>query len=849
MMPLTPIAAVILALQTGGSSPPPTSPTATTAIAQRAANPPVIDGKDDDEVWRLATAIGQFRQFRPVEDAEPSLRTEVKVAYDEHNFYAFIRAFDPAPDSIQKLLARRDVRICCDQIKIMIDSYHDRRSGYEFAVNPGGVKRDYAVYDDTNEDDAWDGVWDVGTRVDSLGWTAEFRIPLSQLRYAHGPTNTFGFGVWRDIDRRGLERVGWPLYRVSRPGFISQLGELTGLDGLAAPIRLEVAPYAVAKNVPRPGFERDQQFAVGADIKYGITSNITVDATVNPDFGQVEADPSVLNLSAFETFFQERRPFFIEGTGIFQFGVNCNIVNCSGEGLFYSRRIGRDPQLRGVYGDAESPTSSRILGAAKLTGRLPGGLTIGLLDAVTQRAHGPGDETIEPLTNYTALRAQQDFRKGESGIGLMATAVNRDLDQWTGDFLRSQAYVGAVNFRHRFNNGRYQLSGSFDLSSVSGSPTVIAATQRTAVHNYQRPDDDAGNPNLAFDSTRTRLTGDAEELLFRKTSGFIQFETSYMRRSPGFEINDMGILFRSDQQGWNTWGSLNFLKPTALFQQGFWNFNWWQYWTSGDGLPTDRAANTNAHFQLKNRWWVHFGGTVGGLGDIFCDRCSRGGPAVRSDPYIAPWGGFEGDQSGIIIPYLFFNYFKGDVGHSTSFNVSPSVDLRISSQFRGSVGLNVTHSIDDLQFFDRIVDSTGAAHYTFAHLDQQTTSLSFRLDYTATTTLTVQAYASPFVAKGTFSNVREIANPRAQQYDDRYQVYPVANPGGFNFKQFNSNLVLRWEYRPGSTLFVVWSQGRDDFEPSQGTRPVSKDFGRLFDAYPRNTFLVKMSYWLTPLSH
>src|SRR5574341_362865 len=422
MTPFTPFVAVIVALQSGGnSSPPPssTSPSAT-GVAQRAPNPPVIDGKDDDEVWRLATPIGQFRQFRPVEDADPSLRTEAKVAYDEHNFYAFIRAFDPAPDSIQKLLARRDVRVCCDQIKIVIDSYHDRRSGFEFAVNPGGVKRDYAVYDDGNEDDAWDGVWEVGTQVDSLGWTAEFRIPLSQLRYAHAPTNTFGFAIWRDIDRHGLERVGWPLYRVSRPGFISQLGEISGLNGLAAPIRLEVAPYAVAKNVPRPGFERDQQFALGADIKYGITSNITVDATVNPDFGQVEADPSVLNLSAFETFFQERRPFFIEGTGIFQFGVNCNIVNCSGEGLFYSRRIGRDPQLRQLYGDAESPTSSRILGAAKLTGRLPGGLTIGVLDAVTQRAHGPGDATIEPLTNYTALRAQQDFRKGESGIGFMA---------------------------------------------------------------------------------------------------------------------------------------------------------------------------------------------------------------------------------------------------------------------------------------------------------------------------------------------------------------------------------------------------------------------------------------------
>jgi hypothetical protein len=236
------------------------------------------------------------------------------------------------------------------------------------------------------------------------------------------------------------------------------------------------------------------------------------------------------------------------------------------------------------------------------------------------------------------------------------------------------------------------------------------------------------------------------------------------------------------------------------------------------------------------------------LGELFCDRCARGGPAIRSDQYIAPWGGFEGDQRGIVIPYLFFNYFKGDRGHSTSFNVSPSVDLRVSSQFRGSIGLNVSHNIDDLQFFDRFDDSTGS-HFIFAHLDQQVASMSFRLDYTATPTLTVQAYASPFVAKGTFSNVREVVNPRAKAYGDRYAPYPIASPGGFNFKQFNSNLVLRWEYRPGSTLFVVWSQGRDDFESAQGTRSFQRDFGRLFDAYPRNTFLIKASYWLTPLSH
>ena len=838
MTPFLPVAVVILALQSSSSQVPPTHSPATTAVAQRATTPPVIDGRDNDAVWGLAQVITTFRQFRPVEDADPTILTEAKVAYDDRNFYAFVRGFDPHPDSILKLLARRDIRVCCDQIKIVIDSYHDRRTGYEFAVNPAGVKRDYAIYADNHEDETWDGVWEVATQVDSLGWTAEFRIPLSQLRYAHRASNVFGFAVWRDIDRRNSERVSWPLYRVSHPGFASQLGDVVGLDGLPAPTRLEVAPYAVTKNVPKPGFERDQQVAVGADVKYGLTSNLTIDATVNPDFGQVEADPSVLNLSAFETFFQERRPFFMEGTGIFQFGVNCSVVNCYGEGLFYSRRVGRSPQLGDLYGDANSPTSSRILGAAKLTGRLSNGLTIGALDGVTQRATGTSDRTIEPLTNYAAVRGQQDFRNGESNIGFMATAVNRGSDQWTADLLRSKAYVGALDFRHRFHKGRYQLSGSLDFSSVGGSAAAIDSTQRSSVHYYQRPDD-----KLLLDPTRTSLAGDAEELLFRRTSGFLQFETSYERRSPGFEINDLGFLLYANQQSWNNWASLNWFKPFAIFQQGFWNFNWWQYWTA-DGLPTERAVNTNAHMQLNNLWYVHIGGTVGQLGGVFDDRQARGGPAVRVSPYFAPWFGFGGDSRKPIVPYLFVNLFRGNAGHSSRFSASPEIDMRVASQFIGSVVLNLSHSINDVQYVGTVTDTAGA-HYAFAHLDQKTASLSFRLDYTASTTLTLQAYASPFVSKGHYSRVRELVSPRAEQYDDRYAAYSGTSPGDFNFKQFNSNLVMRWEYRPGSTLFVVWSQGRDDFEPTVGTRSFRGDFGRLFNAYPRNTFLIKASYWLS----
>src|SRR5216117_1521637 len=473
-MPAAVLLAIVLQTATppsaagGVAAPQPASTTRATAV--RAAVPVVIDGRDDDAVWRIAPAITQFREFQPKEDGDPRFATEAKVAYDDRYLYVFIRAFDPHPDSILKLLARRDVRAATDQLKIMVDSYHDRRSGFEFAVNPAGVKRDYAMYNDSQEDDPWDAVWDVGTQVDSLGWTAEFRIPLSQLRYVPGATNTFGFAVWRDIQRYS-ERVSWPVYRGSQAGVSSQLGELTGLEGLPSPRRPEVAPYVVTKNVSVPtggAFDRSQKVTGGADLKYGLTPSLTLDATINPDFGQVEADPAVLNLTAFETFFQERRPFFVQGAGTFQFNVNCTAVNdCStGEGLVYSRRIGRAPELAGVYSDTTSAAFTTILGAAKLTGRLPGGLAIGAIDAVTAHETGVGGVTIEPTTNYGVLRLRQDLRKGETSIGGIITTVNRDNDSWSSPYLHKSAYVGALDFRHRFPGGRYELSGAVDFSRV-----------------------------------------------------------------------------------------------------------------------------------------------------------------------------------------------------------------------------------------------------------------------------------------------------------------------------------------------------------------------------------------------
>lgn len=817
----------------------PSSPSATRASATRAVRPPVLDGRDDDEVWRLAQPITDFVEFDPDEGKPARFATVAKVAYDEHNFYAFVRAFDPEPQKIQRILARRDVRPPTDQLKIVIDSYHDLRSGYEFAVSPSGVKRDYAIYNDSQEDDAWDGVWDVATAVDSLGWTAEFRIPLSQLRYASAPTHTFGFAVWRDIERF-KERVSWPPYHRNQNTFASQLGEVTGIDGISSPRRLEAAPYVVTKNVSVPtgaGFDRDQRITAGADFKYGVTSNLTLDGTVNPDFGQVEADPAVLNLSAFETFFREKRPFFIEGAGLLSFNLNCNAVNdCGRENLFYSRRIGRAPQL--TDGDPASPTVSTILGAAKLTGRTPGGLSLGAIDAVTQREAGLNNATIEPATNYAVIRATQDLRHGQTGIGVIATAVNRSLDGASRDFLRSSALVGGVDLRHKFQQGRYEFDASATASRVTGTPAAIAATQTNSTHYYQRPDG-----ALGFDSTRTSLTGHTEQVRFGKFSGDrLFFETSVQRVSPGYEINDLGFERRADWQEQATWAQVHFNKPTRVFQRLSWNFNEWNDWTTA-GLPLEHAVNTNVHTELWNHWFLHAGGTLGQLGTTFSDRRSRGGPAVRQDSYIAPWAGIEGDGRKVVVPFLWMNYWRGDEGRSTSLNLSPEIDLRVSSRWTASVAMSVTRNTDNTQWTGNVTDTAGT-HYSFAHLEQRTMSLQWRVNFTATPNLTVQLYAEPFVSKGRYSNLRELTDPRAASYDDRFK--PFANTTvaqDFNVKQFRSNMVLRWEYKPGSTIFLVWSQGREDFESTYGTRSFRADFDQLFHKHPDNTFLIKVSHW------
>ena len=856
MIGFSALLALALNLQIQQQAPPPSAggastsyrvaaPTDTGATAVRAQVSPVIDGKDDDQVWRDTPPITAFREWRPTEDKAPRFKTEAKIAYDASNLYVFVRAFDPHPDSIIKLLERRDTFTSSDMIWLFVDSYHDRRTGYEFGVNAAGVKVDQAIYDDGNEDQAWDAVWDVATRIDSLGWTAEFRLPLSQMRYSRDRNHIFGISIDRDIYRYS-EREIWPLLRQSKPGFVSQFGALEGLDDLEAPRKLEAIPYVVTKNASRivnNTFAQKSNVTIGGDVKYRLAPNLTLDATINPDFGQVESDPAVLNLSAYESFFDERRPFFVAGRGLFNFSVNCSAVNCNSEGLYYSRRIGRTPELAGIYGDTVPLQPTTIIGAAKLLGRFPQGLTVGVLDAVTQREASPGDTTFAPGTNYAVARATQDFRKGNSAIGAIVTAVNRRMDQWSSPFLAADAYAAALDFRHRLFQNKYEISGSFDQSRVRGTPAVILGMQTNSVHQYQRPD-----ANLPLDPNRTVLSGDAEEFHFGKIGGeHLLFESAYQRRSPGFEINDLGFLRRADQVSWNTWVGYFDRKQRLFYNRFQWNNNWWQYWTT-EGLPLEAAYNTNTHITFKNSWGWHMGGTLGQLGTTYDDRTARGGPAVRQSSYIAPWFFMNGDDRKSIVPYFNANFFRGEGGRNTSVSVSPEIDFKVLGSFSSAISLNWSHNVSDNQWFGRFTDATGT-HYTFAHLDQHTTGVTLRLNYTLTPEMSLQAYTQPFVSKGTYSNVRQLsANPRAEAYDDRYAVFNdpavTANPGGFNFKAFQSNVVYRWEYRPGSTLFVVWNEGRQGYAGAEGGRNFQGDVRDLMRLHPANTFLVKVSYWL-----
>ncbi len=805
----------------------------TTGRAVRADRAPVIDGRADDPAWAAAPPMTEFRQFEPGENLPTTYRTEARVVYDDHFLYVLVRAFDPHPDSLDKLLSRRDVKTASDQIKIIIDAYKDRRTGVEMAINPAGVKRDYSIYSDFIEDGTWDGVWNAAAGIDSLGWVAEFAVPFSQLRFNDKDVHEFGFGVWRDITRLN-QRDAWPAFRPSSRTLMSQLGTITGIEHIASPRRIELLPYAVAKSVPSTSLTRranTSQVTGGLDLKAGVGPNLTVDATVNPDFGQVEADPAVLNLSAFEIRFDERRPFFQEGAGLYRCGGPC-------EGVFYTRRIGRSPQLRSSAAD---PAFTRILGAAKLTGRFANGLSLGVVNAVTERVTGAAGTTIEPLTNYLVLRGVRELREGRSQFGAQLADVRRSLDDATAPLLRRSATTGVVQGYTRFASDRFELTGYAGANRVDGSARAIALTQRSSVHYWQRPDHER-----TYDSTRTAMGGWVTSAGLKQIGGRLRYENNARYASAGLELNDLGFVTLVNDASFRQTLDFRSIAPGALFRSHFSTTSFESHWTTG-GLLAAQSFLLHSSATLHNSWGGALTASLADIGGTHCVSCARGGPALKQSLKQSARVDFLGDPRPPVVPRAAFRVGRSDDGRSWFRGADAGVDGRLTSRFSASVVAGYDRVVNDQQWvgnFGALLSDT--THYTFARLDQDILSITMRANWTATPTLSLQVYGQPFVSTGAYADWRELASPRAGSYDARFRAFRTTTPAGFNVKQFNSNAVLRWEYRPASTLFLVWQQGRQQNDRNPGTFEATRDVGDLFAARPENTILLKASWWFNP---
>jgi hypothetical protein len=855
-------AAPVAAQQAAAPDPP-------QAAATRTTQPIRVDGSLDDAAWAAATPITEFRQLDPAEGEPATERTEVRVLYDDQALYIGARMHDR--QAVRSRLGRRDMGMSAsDWLTVILDSNHDHRTAVGFEINPAGVRRDQTRAGDGSEDDSWDPVWEAETSVSDSGWTAEMRIPFSQMRFSGESVQTWGLQVERQI-ARNQEFSVWSFTPRDQPGGIPRFGHLAGLERIPTGKRLEVLPYAVtrAENVERGAnpFREDREYGmdVGVDLKYRLTSNFTLDATVNPDFGQVEVDPAVVNLTAFETQFDERRPFFVEGAEIFRFG---------GDGTnlaFYSRRIGRSPSMVPNVAARDVPTTTRILGAMKLSGRTAGGWSIGVLDAVTRREEvrfrledGVDQRlTAEPLTNFFVGRARRETRAGQTAIGGFVGAVHRDLDtEALSSSLRSSAYSGGIDLFHQWDERNWTLTGFVAGSHVRGDEGAIISTQRLPYHYFGRPD--AGHVQL--DSSLTSLSGFAGAVSLNRRMG--RLWSAYGRLntiSPGYEVSDLGFQRRADRLDAEVGGNYNDTRPGKVLRRRT------VYGSMLVEHNYDRQNISNRIFgggsvQLLNYWtgYVNVSTSLAGTVD---DRLTRGGPAARRTGFSSVNGGISTDPRKKVIGDLGGFYQRDGAGGYVS-ELFAGATLRPAPHWELSVGPSLSQSHTVAQYLMTVADplktETFGARYVFAELDQTTVALETRLNYTFSPALSLQVYAQPFIATGDYGPNKELAAARTFEFLEYGtdvgvivdgEIYPNGTgPGAlhfpaaepdFNVRSLRGNAVLRWEWRPGSTLYLAWQQNRSDFQPF-GDFDLTRDADGLFGAAPDDVFLIKVSYWLNP---
>ncbi|MGE3618647.1 MAG: DUF5916 domain-containing protein, partial [Gemmatimonadales bacterium] len=729
-------------------------PRAVTAV--RTAEPPRIDARLDDPAWAGAPVERGFRRDVPSDGNPASQETEVRVVYDGDAMYIGARLHDDRPDLIVRRLNRRDsFSSFVDAFFVQIDSYHDHRTAFTFGVTVAGERRDVLTSEDGGGFDAgWDPVWDVAVAVDSAGWVAEMRIPFSQLRFPTADGHAWGIQFRRDIVRAG-EAVDWQWSPRAEAGAASKFGHLLGLENIPAPKRLEFLPYVSSQARLTEGIAPGNPFDDGSvasatgglDAKYGITSDLTLNATINPDFGQVEADPSVLNLTAFETFFEERRPFFVEGANFFDFQGSFGL-----DRFFYTRRIGRAPTASalGTAPYVDEPAATSILGAAKFSGRA-GGWSIGALDAVTGREYarvadqtgGPVRRTaIEPLTNFGVVRLRRAADDGGSGVGIALTNVTRSLDSLDFPFLRRSATVAAADFFHLMRQNRYRVSGYLGVSRVGGSGGALAATQASSARYYQRPDQDYA----PFDPTRTSLGGYSGQVLFEKIGGDLTFAAGANVVSPGFELNDAGFQLDADRIRGSVLVNRNWRQPGKLFQDGF------------AGVRVSRTVNFGG--QGPGVAVVGNGGvTLHDLSSIFLigqytftgldDRATRGGPLIEAPGRLDLNAQYYSDQRQPVYGSLGLAWTRARRG-SSSFSISPGLTFKPTGAASLSVSANYLKDRASRFFLGEFPDPTATEtfgnRYLFAPLTQTVLGLSSRIEFFFSPDLSLQVYAQPFFA-------------------------------------------------------------------------------------------------------